>query len=73
MARGVQVGDKAPDFTLPAQSGEPVRLQSRLGERVVMGDALRGEVTWQRWEQRGQTRVGLLASDKHSTVWVFVD
>lgn len=36
MARGVQVGDQAPDFTLPAQSGEPVRLQSRLGDRVVV-------------------------------------
>ena len=24
MARGVQVGDKAPDFTLPSQTGEPV-------------------------------------------------
>src|SRR5712672_2578799 len=36
MARGVQVGDKAPDFTLPAQSGEPVQLQDRLGERVVV-------------------------------------
>ena len=36
MARGIQVGDKAPDFTLPSQSGEPVRLQDRLGERVVV-------------------------------------
>ena len=36
MARGVQVGDKAPDFTLPAQSGEPVRLADRLGNRVVV-------------------------------------
>ena len=36
MAQGIQVGDKAPDFTLPAQSGEPVRLQDRLGERVVV-------------------------------------
>jgi peroxiredoxin Q/BCP len=36
MARGVQVGDKAPDFTLPSQSGEPVQLQSRLGDRVVV-------------------------------------
>ena len=36
MTRGVQVGDKAPDFTLPSQSGEPVRLQDRLGERVVV-------------------------------------
>ncbi len=36
MARGVQIGDKAPDFTLPSQSGEQVRLQDRLGERVVV-------------------------------------
>jgi peroxiredoxin Q/BCP len=36
MAQGIQVGDKAPDFTLPSQSGEPVRLQDRLGERVVV-------------------------------------
>ena len=36
MARGVQAGGKAPDFTLPSQSGEPVRLQDRLGERVVV-------------------------------------
>ena len=36
MARSVQVGDKAPDFTLPSQSGEAVRLQDRLGERVIV-------------------------------------
>ena len=36
MARGIQVGDKAPDFTLPSQSGEQVRLQDRLGDRVVV-------------------------------------
>lgn len=36
MAGGVQVGDKAPDFTLPSQSGEPVRLYDRLGERAVV-------------------------------------
>jgi thioredoxin-dependent peroxiredoxin len=36
MAHGIQVGDKAPDFTLPSQSGEPVRLQDRLGEGVVV-------------------------------------
>jgi thioredoxin-dependent peroxiredoxin len=36
MARGIQVGDKAPDFTLPSQSGELVRLHDRLGERVVV-------------------------------------
>jgi thioredoxin-dependent peroxiredoxin len=36
MARGIQVGDKAPDFTLPSQSGEQVRLSDRLGDRVVV-------------------------------------
>jgi len=36
MARGIQVGDQAPDFTLPSQSGEPVRLYDRLGERVIV-------------------------------------
>jgi thioredoxin-dependent peroxiredoxin len=36
MARGTQIGDTAPDFTLPSQSGEPVRLSDRLGERVVV-------------------------------------
>jgi len=36
MARGVQAGDKAPDFTLPSQAGEQVRLSDRLGERVVV-------------------------------------
>jgi thioredoxin-dependent peroxiredoxin len=36
MARGIQVGDKAPDFTLPSQSGEQVSLHDRLGEHVVV-------------------------------------
>jgi thioredoxin-dependent peroxiredoxin len=36
MARGIQVGDKAPDFTLPSQSGDPVRLYDRLGDHVVV-------------------------------------
>ena len=36
MARGIGVGDKAPDFTLPSQSGEQVRLYDRIGERVVV-------------------------------------
>ena len=36
MARGIQAGDKAPDFTLPSQSGDQVRLQDRLGERVII-------------------------------------
>lgn len=36
MARGIQVGDKAPDFVLQSQSGDQVRLSDRLGERVVV-------------------------------------
>jgi peroxiredoxin Q/BCP len=36
MAKGIGVGDQAPDFTLPSQSGEQVRLRDRLGERVVV-------------------------------------
>ena len=36
MAQRIKAGDKAPDFTLPSQSGEPVRLHDRLGERVVV-------------------------------------
>jgi thioredoxin-dependent peroxiredoxin len=32
----VSVGDKAPDFTLPSQSGDPVRLYDRIGQRVVV-------------------------------------
>ncbi len=36
MARGIQAGDKAPDFTLPSQTGKPVRLSDRLGERSVV-------------------------------------
>jgi thioredoxin-dependent peroxiredoxin len=36
MARGIRVGDDAPDFTLPSQTGELVRLKDRLGERVVV-------------------------------------
>jgi peroxiredoxin Q/BCP len=36
MAQSVQVGDKAPDFTLPSQSGEQVRLSDRYRERVVV-------------------------------------
>ena len=36
MAHGVRAGDTAPDFTLPAQSGDLVRLKDRLGNRVVV-------------------------------------
>ena len=36
MARGIGVGDKAPDFTLSSQSGEQVRLHDRIGQGVVV-------------------------------------
>jgi peroxiredoxin Q/BCP len=36
MARGIQAGDKAPDFTLPSQAGEPVRLSDRLSAHSVV-------------------------------------
>jgi thioredoxin-dependent peroxiredoxin len=36
MASGIQAGDKAPDFTLPSQSGDSVTLSDRLGEKVVV-------------------------------------
>jgi thioredoxin-dependent peroxiredoxin len=36
MARGIGAGDKAPDFTLPSQDGEQVRLSDRIGQHVVV-------------------------------------
>ena len=36
MPRGIQVGDQAPDFTLPTQSGETFQLQDHLGQRVIV-------------------------------------
>jgi peroxiredoxin Q/BCP len=36
MARGIQVGDEAPDFTLPTQSGETFQLKDHMGERVIV-------------------------------------
>ena len=36
MTQGIQVGDKAPDFTLTSQSGDPVRLYDVLGQRAVV-------------------------------------
>jgi thioredoxin-dependent peroxiredoxin len=35
-AKSVQVGDRAPDFTLPNQSGEPVRLSDFLGKTDIV-------------------------------------
>ena len=36
MARGIQVGDRAPDFTLPTQSDGMFHLEDHLGERVIV-------------------------------------
>jgi thioredoxin-dependent peroxiredoxin len=36
MAKGLQVGDRAPDFTLRASTGKSVRLSSLKGKRVVL-------------------------------------
>jgi peroxiredoxin Q/BCP len=36
VARSIQVGDKAPDFTLTSQSGDQVRLYDRLGQRAIV-------------------------------------
>jgi peroxiredoxin Q/BCP len=36
MAKGIQAGDKAPDFMLPSQAGEQVRLSDQLGQRTVV-------------------------------------
>jgi peroxiredoxin Q/BCP len=36
MAMSLQVGDKAPDFTLPDQSGTPVTLSEKLAQKVVV-------------------------------------
>jgi peroxiredoxin Q/BCP len=35
-SKGVGVGDAAPDFTLPSQTGAPVRLSDYQGKRVVV-------------------------------------
>jgi thioredoxin-dependent peroxiredoxin len=34
--RGVKVGDRAPDFTLPSLTGEPVSLESFLGKKAIV-------------------------------------
>jgi len=34
--KGLQVGDRAPDFTLPASTGKSVRLSSLKGKQVVL-------------------------------------
>ena len=35
-SRGVKVGDRAPDFTLPSLTGEPVSLESFLGNKNIV-------------------------------------
>lgn len=36
MAKSIKVGDKAPDFTLPDENGNPVKVSSFRGKRVVL-------------------------------------
>ena len=50
MARGVKAGDKAPDFTLPSQSGDQVRLYDRLGQRRLEPAVHEGEAVDEREE-----------------------
>ena len=35
-SRGVQVGDRAPDFTLPSLTGEPLSLASFVGKKEIV-------------------------------------
>lgn len=35
-SKSLQVGDRAPDFSLPSQAGTPVRLSDYIGKRVVV-------------------------------------
>ncbi len=36
MSPKLQVGDQAPDFTLPNQKGESIRLQDKIGKQVIV-------------------------------------
>lgn len=36
VARGLQVGEEAPDFTLPSTTGEKITLSSFRGEKLVL-------------------------------------
>jgi peroxiredoxin Q/BCP len=35
-ASGPKVGDKAPDFTLPSTTGQPISLNDFRGKRIVL-------------------------------------
>jgi peroxiredoxin Q/BCP len=35
-SKGVKVGDRAPDFTLPSLTGEPVSLESFIGKKNIV-------------------------------------
>jgi len=59
MAGGIQAGDKAPDFTLTAQSGEQVRLSDRTASRVVV------LYFYPRDETRGCTQEACAFRDSH--------
>ena len=61
MARGIQAGDKAPDFILPSQTGEPVRLSERLGEHSVV------LYFYPKDETRGCTAEACAFRDSHET------
>ena len=61
MAAGISVGDKAPDFTLPSQSGEQVRLYDRIGQRVVV------LYFYPRDDTRGCTAQACAFRDSHET------
>ena len=58
MARGIQTGDKAPDFTLPSQAGEPVVVSPRAVDEPgdVAGDVRVGDGGPQRRDRSGQDR-----------------
>src|ERR1700758_1972013 len=64
MGRGIEVGDKAPDFTLPSQSGDQVRLADRIGQHVV------GLYFYPKDETSGCTREACAFRDSHE---VFTD
>ena len=42
----IKVGDRAPDFTLMSNRGEPVQLQRLLGKPVVLYFLSQGQYAW---------------------------